>query len=45
MRWALLGTPAPSMRLIVYSAALAVVVWLIAAWLFSRAEQSFADEI
>ena len=45
MRWSLLGTPAPNLRRIGYSIAVALALWLVGTWIFRRIEQSFADEI
>jgi lipopolysaccharide transport system permease protein len=45
MRWSLLGTPAPAMHRLLYSAGAALLLCLTGAWIFRRIEQSFADEI
>jgi lipopolysaccharide transport system permease protein len=44
-RWAILGTPAPSMGLVMYSVVVAVVVCFIGLVVFTRMERGFADVI
>ena len=45
LRWSLLGTPAPAVSRVVYSAAVTLAVCTAGAWIFRRIEQTFADEI